>query len=111
MKVNATNPSNQEVIMKSPKSTGRIIGLLLLTHLIVGLTTPYIILRPLNAPLTFAANEPVNSFLVRLAVMMLFVGGAVSIAIAVVAWPILRQFSYTIAVWVVALAVVNFSLQ
>jgi len=97
--------------MRSPKSTGRIIGLLLLTQLIIGLTTPYIILRPLNAPLTFAGNEPLNSFLVRLAVMMLFVGGAVSIAIAVVAWPILRQFSYAVAVWVVALAVVNFSLQ
>ena len=97
--------------MKSPKSAGRIIGFLLLTHLIIGLTTPYIILRPLNAPLTFAANEPLNSFLVRLSVMLLFVGGGVTIAIAVAAWPIVRQFSYAMAFWVVALAVVNFSLQ
>ena len=97
--------------MKSPKSTGRIIGILLLVHLITGLTTPYIILRPLSAPLTFAANDPSKSILVRLTVMLLFIGGAVTIAIAVAAWPIFRQYSYGLALWLVALAVVNFSLQ
>jgi len=97
--------------MRAPKSVGRITGILLLVHLITGLTTPYIILRPLNTPLTFAANEPSNSFRVRLSVMLLFVGGAVTIAIAVAAWPVLRQYSYGIALWVLALAVANFSLQ
>ena len=97
--------------MKSPKSTGRIIGILLLVHLITGLTTPYIILRPLSAPLTFAANDPFKSLLVRLSVMLLFIGGAITIAIAVTAWPIFRQYSYGLALWLVALAVVNFSLQ
>src|SRR5262245_383734 len=97
--------------MRSHKSTGRIIGLILLTQLILGLTTQYIILLHLNAPLTSAGYEPLNAFLVRVAVMMLFVGDAVSVAIAVVAWPILRQFSYPIALWVVVLGVVNLSLQ
>lgn len=97
--------------MRSPKSTGRIIGVLLLAHLITGLMTPYMILRPLNAPLTFAANNPTNSFLVRLSVMLLFVGGVVTIAIAVTAWPIFRQYTYALALWMLALAVVNFSLQ
>lgn len=97
--------------MRSAKDTGRIIGILLLAHLVTGLTVPYIILRPLNAPLSFAANDAGNSFLVRLSVMLLFVGGAVTIAIAVVAFPILRQHSYALALWLVALAIVNFSLQ
>src|SRR5213080_3569825 len=80
--IKKTHSLDQKVVMRSPKRSGRIIGILLLAHLITGLTTPYIILLPLNTPLTFAANEPSNSFRVRLAVMLLFVGGAVTIAIA-----------------------------
>jgi Domain of unknown function (DUF4386) len=41
----------------------------------------------------------------------LFVGGAMTIAIAVVAFSILRQHSYALALWLIALAIVNFSLQ
>jgi hypothetical protein len=95
--------------MRSPKSTGRIVGVLLLMHLITGLFTPYVMLRPLNAPLSFNANDPTNSFQVRLSVMLLFVGGAITIAIAVAALPIFRQ--YALATWIIALAIANFSLQ
>lgn len=97
--------------MKSAKNTGRTSGVLLLVHLITGLMTPYIMLRPLTTPLSFNANEPGNAFQVRLSVMMLFVGGAVTVAIAIVALPLIRQFSYALALWVLALAVANCSLQ
>ena len=97
--------------MSSAKSTGRIIGLLLLVHLVTGLTTPYIMLRPLTAPLSFNANTTANEFQVRLSVMLLFVGGAITLAIAVSALPVFRQYSYALALWVLALAVANFSLQ
>ena len=97
--------------MRSAKSTGRIIGLLLLIHLITGLIPPYIMLRPLNAPLSFNANDPANSFKVRLSVMLLFVGGAVTVAIAIAALPVFRQYTYALALWVLALAIANFSLQ
>ena len=97
--------------MRSPKSTGRIVGILLLLHLITGLTAPYIMLHPLNSPLSFNANEPANSFKVRLSVMLLFIGGAVTVAIAIAALPVLRQYSYALALWVLALAIANFSLQ
>lgn len=97
--------------MRSAKDTGRIIGVLLILHLVTGLTVPYIILRPLNTPLTFAANAPGNSFLVRLSVMLLFVGGAIPIAIAAVAFSLVRRKSYALALWLLALAIANFSLQ
>src|SRR5215510_9670036 len=97
--------------MGSLKHTGRVVGILLLVHLATGLLTPYIMLRPLNEPLSFAANDPSNSFQVRLSVTLLFVGGAVTIAIASTAWPVFREYSYALALWVLALAVVNFSLQ
>src|SRR5207302_11372430 len=96
--------------MRSPKSTGRIIGILLLLHLITGLTAPYVMLHPLNSPLSFNANDAGNAFQVRRSVMLLFVGGAGAMAIAVTAWPVFRQHSYPLALLVPALAVVNFSL-
>ena len=95
--------------MKSPNSIGRVIGALLVLHLISGLTTPYIILRPLGAALD--ANVSVNSAQARLAVMLLFVGGALTIAIAVTGWSIFREYSLALAMWLVALATANFVLQ
>lgn len=95
--------------MRSPNNTGRIIGILLLLHLVAGLTTPYIILRPLGA--AFDANVTVNGPLVRLAVMLLFVGGALTIAIAVSGWSIFREYSFPLATWLLALAIANFALQ
>ena len=97
--------------MRSPQSTGRIIGILLLLHLATGLITPYVMLRPLNEPLSFNASDPSHVFQVRLSVMLLFVGGAVSLALAFTAWPVFRQYSQAIALWVVALAIANFCLQ
>jgi hypothetical protein len=95
--------------MRSPHNTGRVIGILLLLHLIVGLTTPYVILRSLGAALD--ASAIVNGFQVRLAVMLLFVGGALPIAVAVTGWSIFRESSFPLAMWLLALAIANFVLQ
>ena len=73
--------------------------------------TPYIMLRPLGEPLSFNALDPGKSFQVRLSVMLLFIGGAVSMAIAFTAWPVIRQYGQALALWVVALAIANFCLQ
>jgi len=97
--------------MRSAKRAGRIIGTLLIVHLLTGLVTPYIMLRPLTSPFVFAANAPGKDFLVRSAVMMLFVGGAVTIAIAINSLPFVRQYSLTLAACLFALAITNFCLQ
>ncbi|HEX5703158.1 MAG TPA: DUF4386 domain-containing protein [Pyrinomonadaceae bacterium] len=97
--------------MISAQRTGRTIGFLLLLHLITGLMTPYMLLQQLSRPLTFSAIQSVNSFQVRLAIMMLFVGGAVPIFIAITGMPVFRKFSYALALWLFGLAIVNFALQ
>jgi hypothetical protein len=97
--------------MKSPVTTGRTIGILLLVHLATGLMTPYIILRPLNEPLTFAGNDPTQAGLVRFAVILLFIGGAIPIAIAVKAWPVFRQHIPALALWLLVFAGANFVMQ
>ncbi len=97
--------------MISAKRTGRTVGFLLLLHLLTGLMTPYMLLQQLTRPLTFGATNPVNSFQVRLAIMMLFVGGAVPVVIAITGMPVFRKFSYALALWLFGLAIANFALQ
>ncbi len=97
--------------MKSPVSTGRITGLLLLLQLVTGLMVPYMMLRPLGDVFTYNTNEPAKSFEVRLSVMLLFLGAAIVLAISFSAWPALREHTRVVALWVIALAVINFSLQ
>lgn len=94
--------------MNSP-DTGRVIGILLLLHLIAGLTTPYIILRRLGA--AYDASAVVDGAQVRLAVMLLFAGGALTIAIAIAGWSIFREYSFPLATWLLGLAIANFALQ
>jgi hypothetical protein len=95
--------------MRSPRDTGRLIGILLLLHLLTGLITPYVILRPLGTALDASAR--VNGAQARLAVMLLFVGGAITIAISVTGWSVFREYSFTLAAWLLALGIANFVLQ
>lgn len=95
--------------MRSAHATGRVVGILLLLHFIVGLTSPYIILRPLGTPLD--ASAIVNGAQERLAVMLLFVGGALTTAITLTGWSVFREYSFTLPAWLVALSIANFTLQ
>ena len=97
--------------MKSAKTKGRTVGILLLLHLLTGLMVPYILLQQLTRPLTFAESSSASSFQVRLAVMLLFVGGVMTIVIAITGMPVFRKYSYALALWLFGLAIANFALQ
>jgi uncharacterized protein DUF4386 len=98
--------------MSSARRSGRIIGLLLLAHLATGLIVPYVMLQQLlPLPDGFLASAAAVSLQVRLSVMTLLVGAAVTICIAVAGWPTFRMRSYSLGVWLVALGAVNLSLQ
>lgn len=91
------------------KRIGRIIGMLLIVQLAAGLMVPYILLQPVQAGFLEAAAG--MSTLIRLCVLTLFVGGAVSVGISVAAWPLVRKRSYALGLWLLVLSVVNFTLQ
>lgn len=98
--------------MQSPRPSGRLIGILALLHLATGLITPYVLLGPLPGAVrdalgTVAAMEPT----VRVAVVMLVVGGVIPVAIAIATWPALRERSPSSGQWLVALAGVSLALQ
>jgi hypothetical protein len=98
--------------MKSAKSTGRIIGILLLLQLAAGLMVPFILLGPLTtgspAFLTAAAE---NSFQIRTAVLIFFVGGALTVSLGITALPIFRRYSNATALWFLAVCVISYALD
>ena|SRR5438067_571485 len=97
--------------MKSAKSTGRLIGMLLFVQL-AGLIVPFVLLHPLTrGPRDYLTNAAAASFQIKVAVFLLFANCALTIAIAVAAWPVFRQYSETMALWLVAVGVIMFTLQ
>lgn len=97
--------------MRSAKSVGRLIGILLFVQL-GGLIVPFVLLRPLTTgPRDFLANAAGSSSQIKLAVFLLFANCALTIGIAIVALPVFRQYSDRMALLLVAVGVIMFSLQ
>lgn len=98
--------------MKSAKSAGRTIGILLLLQLAAGLTVPFILLQPIVAGspafLTAAAE---NSFQIRLAVFVSFVGAALTVMLGIKVFPVFRQFSKQTALLFLAVCVISCTLD
>ncbi len=97
--------------MSSAKSVSRTIGALLLVHMAAGLIVPFAVLDQVRGSAGLLANAAGSPVQMRAAVLLLFVGSAMAIAIAIAAWPVFRRYSPAMALWLVALAVAGFSLQ
>jgi hypothetical protein len=97
--------------MKSAKSVGQLIGMRLVVQL-AGLIVPFVLLHPLTrGPRDYLANAAGASFQVKVAVFLLFANCALTIGIAIAAWPVFRQYSEAMALWLLAVSVIMFSLQ
>ena len=97
--------------MRSTKSIGRMIGVLLLVQL-AGLTVPFILILPVTRGASeFLANAAGFSFQIKLAVFLLFANCALTIGISIAAFPVFRQYSHSMALLLVAVSVIMFSLQ
>jgi hypothetical protein len=97
--------------MRSAKSVGRLIGALLFVQL-AGLIVPFVLLYPLTTgPRDFLANAAGASLQIKVAVLLLFANCALTIGITIAAWPVFRQYSERMALWLVAASVIMFSLQ
>src|SRR5512142_2307714 len=97
--------------MNSSGTTGRIVGFLIVMHLAIGLMLPFIMLDRVKRATGLVASAAAHPGEVRAAVLLLFLGSAIAIAITVVAFPILRRYGQAMGLWLLALAVAGFSLQ
>jgi Domain of unknown function (DUF4386) len=97
--------------MRSAKRVGRIIGMLLFVQL-AGLIVPFVLLHSLTrGSRDFLANAAGGSFQIKVAVFLLFANCALTIGIAITAWPVFRQYSEQMALLLVGVGVIMFSLQ
>jgi hypothetical protein len=96
-------------MMRSAKSVGRIIGGLLFVQL-VGLSLPFILMMPATTA-GFLENAAGYAVQIRVAVFLLFANSALTIGIAIAAFPVLREYSYRMALWFLAVSIIWFSLQ
>lgn len=98
--------------MRTAQSTGRLIGVLLLLQLATALMLPFILLHPLTTGtpnfLTAAAD---SSFQIRAAVLIFFVGGALTVSLGITALPVFRRYSNATALWFLIICVVSFTLD
>ena len=95
--------------MGPAKTVGQLVGMLLLVQL-VGLTLPFILLLPI-VPADFLDTAARVAPQIRVAVLLLFANGALTIGIAIAAFPVLREHSYPMALWFLAVSVIWFSMQ
>jgi hypothetical protein len=98
--------------MSSARSTGRRIGILLLLQLAAGLTVPFVLMRPLmtGSPgfLTTAAEQALQ---LRSAVLLAFVGGALTVSLGITALPVIRRYSSAMALGFLAVCVISCTLD
>ena len=95
--------------MRPPRQVGRVVGGLLLVQL-AGLILPFVLVLPITS-ITFLQDAAGHGFQIRLAVLLLFANGALTIGIALAAFPVLREQGYGWALWLPALSVIWFAMQ
>lgn len=88
---------------------GRIIGALLLIQL-AGFIVPFVLLLPVAGSdyLNEAAHSARN---IKFAIALLYLNTALTVAISILAFPIIRQHTPSVAVLLVALGAIMFTLQ
>ena len=97
--------------MRTAKSTGRTIGILLFVQL-AGLIVPFALLHPLTTgPQSYLANAAASSVQIKVAVFLLFANCALTIGITIAAFQLFRQYSQALALWLMIVSVVMFLLQ
>ncbi len=97
--------------MRDVKSVGRIIGVLLFVQL-AGLIVPFVLLLPLTkGARDYVANAAGFSLQIKVAVFLLFANCALTIGISIAGWHVFRRYSERMAILLVALSGIMFSLQ
>lgn len=92
------------------RRTGRTVGVLLLLQMVVAPVVNFGLLGPAFAAPGFLVNAAAHSTQVSVAALLGLILGALSLGIAISAFPIFRQSSHALALWLLALAIASFSL-
>lgn len=92
--------------MRTTKNVGRTIGFLLIAQMATGGVVNAVLQAPITSPPGFLVNAAAHPLQIGLSVLIGLVAGALSAAVAIVALPVLRRYSYATAMWLLALGIV-----
>ena len=97
----------------TPQSrVGRLLGVLLLVHLLCGLILPYVLLGPaMPTPGSPGDAAAAHAGSVRVAVFLFVLGAGLVLAIGIAAWRVFRTSDEPLATAFLALAIANLPLQ
>lgn len=95
--------------MRSTKSVGRIVGVLLLAQIVVAFLAQFVLLARVSAPPGFLENAAGSALQVRLSVLLWFVASGLTLAVAIAALPVFRQYSERMALLYLGLSVLGLS--
>lgn len=96
--------------MEGTHRASRILGALILAQMVGGYLVNFVLTAPLFGAPGFLVNAAAHPRRLGLSVLVGLALGAVSVAIAITAFPVFRQHSQALALWLVALAVASLAL-
>lgn len=89
------------------KNVARTIAVLLLLQMVAGPVVNFRLLLPVIATSVFLEAAAPHATQIGIAVVLGLVMVGMSVGIAIVAWPVFRQYSRAMASWLLAIAIVN----
>lgn len=93
--------------MTTAKAAGRFVAAMLLTQMVVSPIVNFALLQPMFRPPGFLVQSAAHANEISVAAMLGIATGALSVAIAIVAWPVLRRHGEAMALWLFAIGVAS----
>jgi hypothetical protein len=94
--------------MTSPKNAGRVVAALLLAQMIASPIVNFALLAPIFAPPGFLVQSAAHADAISVAALLGIASGALSVGIAIAAWPVFRRHSEAMALWLFAVGLAAF---
>ncbi len=91
------------------KRAGQVMGVLILAQMVMGFVVNFVLTAPLFGSPGFLTGAASHAPQIALSVLLGLATGAISLGIAITAFPHFQQRSQAMALWFVALAVVSFA--
>jgi hypothetical protein len=95
--------------MADPKTTGRMLGAMLLLQFVAIMVGFILITAPLQTD--YLATAGPNAVRIKAGLLVLLANCALTIGISIAAWRIVRRHSQTAAIWLIAVSVFMFVMQ
>jgi hypothetical protein len=91
--------------MTTAKNAGRLVAAMLLAQMVVSPIVNFALLAPIFAPPGFLEQSAAHANEISIAAMLGIASGALSVGIAIAAWPVFRRHSEAMALWMFAVGV------